>query len=162
MSSGLQPRWPDVYAALLALLPTVLTFTGGPRGPVQIYDGQYIGGDVPVDFVTVGFQSDDGSGSFAQAWDPSGFGTIETGDIRCLFSADSGDSDPIAVAADRARVFAMFGSLQSSLMSDQTLGGALSGFVLTLSAQVVAIENAAGAATSLLVVLAYQVTTYFT
>lgn len=156
MSTGLQPRWPDVYTALLALLPTLPGFTG-----VQVYDGQFVGNDYPTDYVTVGFQSDDGAGSFIQQPDPSCFATTEVGDIKCLMSSNSGDTDP---AADRARVFAMFTALQTEVTRDQTLRGALAdcNHVVTLSAQVVALENTAGAASSLLVSVAYQTTTYFT
>lgn len=156
MATGLQPRWPDVYTALLALLPALPGFAA-----VQVYDGQYVGEDNPVDYVTVGFQSDDGAGSFVQQPDPSCFATIEVGDIKCLMSSNSGDTDP---AADRNRVFAMFTALQTEITRDQTLRGAFSGSnnLVTLSAQVVDLENTAGAASSLLVSVAYQTTTYFT
>ena len=156
MSTGLQPRWPDVYTALLALLPTLPGFTG-----VQVYDGQFVGNDYPTDYVTVGFQSDDGAGSFIQQPDPSCFATTEVGDIKCLMSSNSGDTDP---AADRNRVFAMFTALQTEVTRDQTLRGALAdcNHVVTLSAQVVALENTQGAASSLIVSVAYQTTTYFT
>lgn len=156
MATGLQPRWPDVYTALLALLPALPGFAA-----VQVYDGQYVGEDNPVDYVTVGFQSDDGAGSFVQQPDPSCFATIEVGDIKCLMSSNSGDTDP---AADRNRVFAMFTALQAEITRDQTLRGALAGSnnLVTLSAQVVDLENTAGAASSLIVSVAYQTTTYFT
>ena len=156
MATGLQPRWPDVYTALLALLPALPGFAA-----VQVYDGQYVGEDNPVDYVTVGFQSDDGAGSFVQQPDPSCFATIEVGDIKCLMSSNSGDTDP---AADRTRVFAMFTALQTEITRDQTLRGALAGSnnLVTLSAQVLDLENTAGAAASLLVSVAYQTTTYFT
>lgn len=164
MSTGLQPRWPDVYTALLAMLPTLPGFTGDPRGAVQVFDGQFIGNDYPLDYVTVGFQADDGAGSFVQQPDLSSYATIEVGDIRCLMSSNSGDTDPAAVAADRARVFALFSALQTEVTNDQTLRGALAGtnHLVTLSAQVMALENSAGAGASLLVSVAYQVTTYFT
>ena len=156
MTTGLQPRWPDVYTALLRLLPTLPGFTG-----VQVYDGQFVGNDFPIDYVTVGFQSDDGAGSFIQQPDPSCFATTEVGDIKCLMSSNSGDTDP---GADRNRVFAMFTALQTEVTRDQTLRGALTGanYLVTLSAQVVALENTQGAASSLLVSVAYQTTTYFT
>ena len=156
MTTGLQPRWPDVYTALLALLPTLPGFTG-----VQVYDGQFVGNDYPTDYVTVGFQSDDGAGSFIQQPDPSCFATTEVGDIKCLMSCNSGDTEP---SADRNRVFAMFTALQTEVTRDQSLRGALTGsnYLVTLSAQVVALENTAGAASSLIVSVAYQTTTYFT
>ena len=155
MTTGLQPRWPDVYTALLGLLPTLPGFTG-----VQVYDGQFVGNDFPIDYVTVGFQSDDGAGSFIQQPDPSCFATTEVGDIKCLMSSNSGDTDP---GADRTRVFAMFTALQTEVTRDQSLRGALTGanYLVTLSAQVVALENTQGAASSLIVSVAYQTTTYF-
>ena len=164
MTTGLQPRWPDVYTALLALLPALPGFTGDPRGTVQVYDGEFVGNDNPIDYVTVGFQSDDGAGSFIQQPDPSCFATTEVGDIKCLMSSNSGAVEPAAVAADRARVFSLFTALQTEITRDQTLRGALAdcNHLVTLSAQVVALENTAGAASSLLVSVAYQTTTYFT
>ena len=156
MTTGLQPRWPDVYTALLALLPTLPGLAG-----VQVYDGQFVGNDYPTDYVTVGFQSDDGAGSFIQQPDPSCFATTEVGDIKCLMSCNSGDTEP---GADRNRVFAMFTALQTEVTRDQSLRGALTGsnYLVTLSAQVVALENTQGAASSLIVSVAYQTTTYFT
>ena len=163
MTTGLQPRWPDVYTALLWLLPTLPGFTGDPRGTVQVFDGQFVGNDFPIDYVTVGFQSDDGAGSFIQQPDPSCFATTEVGDIKCLMSSNSGDTDPAVVAADRARVFALFTALQTEVTRDQSLRGALTGsnYLVTLSAQVVALENTQGAASSIVVSVAYQTTTYF-
>ena len=164
MSTGLQPRWPDVYTALLALFPALPGFRGGPRGDVAVYDGQSVSDDQPIDFVTVGFQTDEGAGSFAQQWDPSGFGTVESGDLRCLIDSNSGDTDPLSVGADRARAFAMFAALQNAILTDQTLGGALTGsnVRIELAAQIISDQNTAGFAQSLLVTLTYQVTTYFT
>ena len=115
MATGLQPRWPDVYTALLALLPALPGFAA-----VQVYDGEFVGNDNPIDYVTVGFQSDDGAGSFIQQPDPSCFATTEVGDIKCLMSSNSGDTDP---AADRARVFAMFTALQTEVTKTRRCAG---------------------------------------
>ena len=148
-------RWPDVYGALLTALPGLPTFTGGPRGDVAVYDGQDVGNDNPVDFVT-----DDGAGSFVRSFDPSGCAITETGEVRCLLDSNSGDTEP---AQNRTRVFEMFSEMETYIVKDQTLGGVLDGCnnLVTLSAQVVSLENGQGAASSLLVSVAYQITTYF-
>lgn len=148
------PRWPDVYAAIVAKLPTLPAFAGVP-----VYDGQPITQDTPTAWVSVGYYTDDGAGTFAQVRHPSDFGTTETGDIKSHLVAVDGDTD---LTVTRTRAFALLAAWQTWLEGDQTLGGLLQpGSEINLTAQVMDPENQQGSATSLLVTVTYQTTTYF-
>lgn len=148
------PRWPDVYQGLLNLLPTLPAFAGVP-----IYDGQPITEDAPTAWVSVGFMTDDGAGSFQQSRHPGDWGTVETGDIKCHLAAVDGGTD---LTVTRAKAFALAGAWQTALEKDQTLGGVLPpNSELNLSAQVLDPENQQGSATSLLVTVTYQTLTFF-
>lgn len=148
------PRWPDVYAAILALLPTLPSATG-----MDIFDGQ------PLDntswkYVTVGFVTDDGAGSFRQQRDPSGFATQEAGDVICKVGFNAGDDSPTIT---RGLAFALVGDWQTAFERDQTFGGLLGAdSTLDLSAQVLAVKDPQGTATELLVTVTYTCVTYFT
>lgn len=149
------PRWPDVYAALLAKLPTLDAFSG-----VEVFDGLPLTGEDPDNWVSIGFVTDEGAGAFQQSPDPSGFATTEVGDIRCHLASNVRDSGDLA--ATRRTVFALFAAWQEWLFADQTMGGALpTGSVIDLSAQVQAHQDGnAGSASGLIVTVTYQVTTY--
>lgn len=147
------PRWPDVCSALLTLLPALPGMNG-----VQVYDGQPITEDAPTDYVTVGYVFDDSAGSFIQARDPDGFGLQESGEVKCHFVSRSGESLP---PETRNRAFAMVGALQSELMSDQSLRGALpDGSTVELSSEVMSVQNGQGSAQSLLVTVRYYAVSY--
>lgn len=149
------PRWPDIYAALLALLPTLPALAG-----VEVYDGQPVTNDVPLDYITVGYADEDTAGGFRQELDESGFGTVETGEVKCHFVAQAGDTDPTLT---RNRAFQMVGALQEALTADRTFGGLLEPTALVnLSADVLGVQNGAGSAQSLVVTVTYWVQTYFT
>lgn len=152
MSSA--PRWPDVYAALLAFLPTLSAFNGVP-----IYDGQPITQDAPLTWVTVGYVTDDGAGTFQQTRDTGGFATVEAGSINCHLAAVDGGTD---LSVTRTKAFTLFAAWQSAVEHDQTLGGRLPlGTVVDLGVQVADPQNQQGSATSLVVTVSYQTLTYF-
>jgi hypothetical protein len=148
------PRWTDVYQGLLTFLPTLPAFAGVP-----VYDGQPITNDQPVAWVTVGYVTDDGAGTFQQSRDPGGFATVEVGSVHCHLAAVDGGTE-LSVA--RSKAFALVAAWQSATEKDQTLGGALPpGSVVDLAVQVADPQNQQGSATSLVVTVSYQTLTYF-
>lgn len=148
------PRWPDIYDALLNLVSTLPALSG-----VEVFDGQPISNDTPLDYIVVGFVADDTSGSYRQTREASGVATMETGEIRCHFVSQAGDSDPTLT---RARAFQMVSYVQAALESDVTLSGLLEPTtVFDLNVDVMAVQSSAGSAQSLLVTIAYVTTTYF-
>jgi hypothetical protein len=148
------PRWPDVVAGLLALPASLPAFSGVP-----VYDGQPITQDTPTAWLTVGYVSADGAGQFAQSNDPGGFATIEVGDVLCHLAAVDGGTD---LPATRTVAFALLAALQTGIENDQTLAGHIpDGSVVSMSTQVLDLENQQGSATSLLVTVHYQTLTYF-
>lgn len=139
-------RWFDVYDGLLAALPGVLG--------VPVNDGMPVGNDYPTAWVTVGYVGDESAGTFAQVPDPSGYGTQETGEIRCHLVSTVGDTDPRIA---RQQVRALFSTWHDWLDANQTLGGILSAqTVISLSAQVDAMQTPQGSGTGLVVTVAYQ------
>lgn len=148
------PRWPDVYGALLVLLPTLPGWSG-----VAVFDGQPITEDAVTDYITVGYAGADPAGAWRQSWDPGGSGTEEVGEIRCQLVSQSGDTPPTAT---RARAYALVGAFQAALYADQTFGGLLErNTVVTLGADVDQVQNGNGSAQSLLLTVSYQTVTFF-
>jgi hypothetical protein len=149
------PAWAAVHAGLLTLLPSLPAFANVP-----VYDGAPVTNDNPTAWVTVGWLDADQAGSYAMERDPSGFGTLEIGDVVCHLASNAGDTDP-SVARNAA--FALVSAWQHAHENDQTLGGVLTvGSVLTLSTQIVGRQNGQGSATELLVSVHYQTVTYYT
>ena len=147
------PRWTDVYAGLLALLPTLPEFAG-----VEIYDGQPVTQDLPMRWVTVGYENNDAAGQFQQVRDPSGFATQEAGEVLLHVACNTGDTDPTIT---RTQAFTLVGALQTAITDDPSLMGHLPpASVLTLSSQVMSVQNSQGSASSLLVTVHYQTLTY--
>lgn len=147
------PRWPDVYAALLAGLPTLPAFVSIP-----VYDGEPVSQENPPQWVTIGFVTDEGAGTFQQTADPSGFGTVEVGEIRCHIAANAGDID---MTITRAQAFALFGAWQAWVFNNPTLDGRVPGCqVLNLAAQVETAQNSQGSASGLIVTVSYQADTF--
>jgi hypothetical protein len=153
--SGPGAQWPRVFAGLLALPATLPAFAD-----VVTFDGQPVTNDAPEDWFTVGFVTDDGAGSYQQAPDPSGVATQEVGEVRCHLACNTGDGDP-SITRDRA--FALVAALQGALEADPTLGGHVTAqsSVVSVSTQVMAVQNSQGSASSLLVTVHYQTVTYF-
>ena len=151
--TAIPPRWPDVYAALLAGLPTLPAFAG-----VSVFDGEPVSNDAPVAWVTVGFVTDEGAGTFQQVPDTSGFGTVEVGDIRCHIAANAGDTD---MTITRGQAFALLAAWQGWVFNNPTLDGRVPGCELVnLSAQVETVQNSQGSATGLIVTVSYQANTF--
>lgn len=145
------PQWPAVYAAIVAALPSLPGFAD-----VAVYDGYPVTQDQPLDSVTVGFVSDESAGTFQQTPDPSGYGVVETGQIRSMIRCNAGETDPTVT---RSRAFALFAAWSAWVNTDQTLGGVLSEQAfLQLSADVDSVQASQGSATGLLVTLSYQTT----
>lgn len=149
------PRWPDVYAGLLALLPTLPAFASVP-----VYDGQPITQDAPLAWVSIGYVTDDTAGQFTQSRDPSDFATTEIGEIKCHLAAVDGGND---LSVTRTAAYALLGAWQTAMQNDCTLAGHIpAGSVLEMTTHVLDPQNQQGSATSLLVTVTYQTLTYFT
>lgn len=144
------PRWFDIYGALLAGVPALAAFADW-----SVNDGAVVSNEYPPKEFIVGFSTaDETAGTFQQAPDPSGFGTAETGEIRCRMQASVGDTD---ISLTRNAVQAAYEALQRWLFGDPTLGALLSPQTLiTLSVTPDQAQTAQGSGTAWLVTVAYQ------
>lgn len=139
--------WPLVFDRLVAHLPTLPGWSG-----VTVYDGEPVTGDVPTDFVTVGFvPGEDFAGSFEQV--PIQWALEESGTVRSRLASQTGDTE--VLAARRAHVFALAAAWQAWVVSDPTLGVLSPSSTASLSMDVEPVQNGSGSAVALIVTLTY-------
>lgn len=110
---------PQVLTALVALGGSTLT-------GVKVYDGAPDDGDLPDEFLCVGFSrdEDDASVDGTTTDDGNRIGN-ETYAVHCILSVATGDTGAGQVAARRTRCAALFGAFATALRADPTLGGVL-------------------------------------
>lgn len=131
-------QWPRVHARLVALLPTLPGWGG-----VQVFDGQPVTGDTPLDFATVGHVSDEPSaGTFSHERAGNGFQVEETGAVRCELVSWVGNTDLPSV---RVRAFALIDALEVAIRTDQTLGILPPASTSSLEVDVQPIQSTSGA-----------------
>lgn len=132
-------RWPAVRARLVELLPTLPGWS-----TVSVYDGPTVTGEVPWEFATVGYVTDeDAAGSFEHERSGDGFRVEERGFVRCELVVASGDTD---LAAVRARAFELIDALEQEIRRDRTLGVLSREGTARLVVDVIPVQNQAGAA----------------
>ena len=150
----MRPVWDQVAEKLVAVIPGLTPATID----LLVFSGQPISGDDPSHFVTVGYVADDSGGTFAQQRNDNGFAMDETGDVRCQFVSQTGDTLVAGVARE---VFDIVGSLQTYINGNQTLDGVLSqdGYC-SMSSEIRSELDEQGSAQSLVLTFRYWTSTY--
>jgi hypothetical protein len=146
-------QWPRVAGWLSTTLPTLPAWAG-----VTVFAGEPNTGDTPAVYATIGYVPDSfGAGSYSSAQTPDGARLGETGQVRSLIVASSGDTDTAQYVAD---VFALVDALEVLIRADRTLGGTLSlDSQVSVEVGVNSVENLLGTAASLLVIVHYYTVT---
>lgn len=141
--------WPQVKAWIVATAPGLTSFTDA-----EVYSGIPATESAPMKFLAAGAVMDENNaGTFARELGYDGNVWRETGEVRSMIVANSGDSD--GTAAETA-AFAMAADLDNAINADRTLGGVLSpDSEVHTSVDVLAISNSNGTATALVHVLTY-------
>lgn len=144
-------RLPAVIDALIETFGTVTDLT--------VFDGPEFSltEDAVGEFVIVGGNGDRSaeSGSLAQTWAGMGHHSRnEEGGVDCALVVQTGDS---VIKTSRDRVFVLLGELETALVADPTLGGAvMAGWMLPLSASIEAEENGLGSYVRLSFTISYR------
>jgi len=146
-------QWPVIVDRLLVLLPSLPGWSG-----VEVFDGPPVTSDTPADFCTVGFVDsldgvgDSNAGEYTKRDAVVDSMLDDLGSVRCQLTCVSGD---VSQADVRARAFALADALEASLRADPRLGVLPITSTTELGVQVLSIQNSAGAAQSLILVLTY-------
>lgn len=110
---------PAVLLALIELGQAVL-----PEVPV--FDGAPDTDNEPPEFLSIGWSRDEEDASLdGESTDQGNYLSSEAYAVHCILSVATGDVDPGAVAARRARAAHLFGIFASALRSAPTLGDVL-------------------------------------
>jgi hypothetical protein len=144
-------QWPLVKARLIALLPTLPGWSA-----VTVFNGPPVTADVPTDYVTVGWETDDQSGSYMQVQSPDGFRYVETGEVRNQLNCLAGDIDLDAV---EARAFVLMDALESAVRADRRLGVLSPEGTVDLEVDLRPLQTSGGSAQALVFTLHYQTVT---
>jgi len=145
--------WPLVKAWIAETAPTLPAFSGA-----HVLTGLPTTRSSAAKYLVVGaVMEEDNAGSYQRS--PAYDGTVwtETGEVRSMIVAQSGQGDD---SDNEAAAFAMIEALDEAAHADNTLGGVLSAETLIeTSVDVLAISNLRGTATALVHVLRYTTTT---
>lgn len=141
--------WPKVVQALLVMLPTLPGWAG-----VTVRDGPFLAPPTDGEFCTVGAVDDESSaGNFQQDISDLDGAVDEAGTVRCDVAVSTGGDD---LPAMRARAFALTDAVDLAVRADPTLGGVLGADgVVTVSGDVLPIQNASGTAVRLVLSVNY-------
>jgi len=115
--------WDTVYGRLLTLLPAV-------TGIADVYDGPPASESWPRQFIVVGDNGAGDAGSYTPDFSDIGYLTEETGEVLCLFGAQSGNTNLTAL---RAAVDGWVAAVRAELVADKRLGVLEEGGYVNLS-----------------------------
>lgn len=143
--------WPLVKRRLVAHLPSLAGWAD-----VEVFDGPPVTGDVPTDFVTVGFVlGEDFAGSYEQTrnGENSWQGALEeVGTIRSELVCATGEVD---LADVESRAFALVDAWEAWVSADETLGVLGPSSTASLAVDVQPAQTTGGAVQRLTVTLSY-------
>lgn len=144
--------WPAVCDWLITTLPALAGWSS-----VQVFDGQPVTGDSPLDYVTVGWVGEDSAGNWESLKAESGLHNEETGTVRCCLTCNTGDDVAVASAQVRTRLFDLLDTLDATLRADQTLGESLAanGLVELTAGQVIPVQDEQGTALQVVFAVSY-------
>lgn len=147
-------QWPLVVAKLLAVLPTL---SGWDATNVTVHDGPPDTDSPTLDYMTVGYVSDDQAGTYSLSQNDSGFQWDETGTVRCQLVCRDGET---GVAGMRVRAFQLADVLETYVRSDRTLGKTLSpDGTIDVNSEVQTVQSTAGVKVSIVFTLQYTTVT---
>lgn len=122
------------------------------------FAGRAVTGDAPTDYVTVGYaQLEDSGGDFSHEPHSGGWGTNETGSVRCELVCQSGD--PSDMTRLRNKAFGLIDELEAEIRRDQTLGVLRQGSTSRLVVDVIPVQDSTGAQQRLAFSLEYLTVT---
>lgn len=139
--------WDTVYDRLLTVIPAA-TSVG------DVYDGPPTSETWPDEFIVVGDNGAGDAGSYTPDFSDVDYMTDESGEILCLFVAQSGATADLPTL--RATVGGWVGNLRTQITTDKRLGVlAEGGYVNVSRVEPSQLQTSKGAVVSLVVTISY-------